>query len=603
MKMGKWGRKKWGHVPIPNEKEKKMNEKKSFGLFFLYSFALLMVFSFSMIFPHTALSQQKQLAGTVISVGKFARVRMNIGAKQKVEFGMKFNLVRQGEVLGQMVVKELYETEAILYAVEKNPTWFPQKGDILVHEEEKLPSQKIHEQTTLPSEPVLKESGTVSEEGKSLQKVNTPRPAIGVVEFAFSGDSLSYLTGSGPTSRESFMSRLEGALLRTERFTIVDRISLDKVAAEQALGLSGMIDPEKAAKVGQMRGAQGIVYGSVLNMSVHTENVKNIFTGNMEEQDVANVSLDARLMDTATAEVLTSVSASGQATGSVGAGDSLLAQAFDEACWDAAKKMAASFPFKLTVLQGGSDQIYLEGGKDIGVVLNQEYDVVRQVGEIKNVQGKILGLKKQKVGKIRVTQVEENYSLAQVFQGKNIQVGDKVESTPKISGSELFFNGSIVLGGMKAQQYKTELNATFGLRGDYFLTKGRKVFAKRVASLEVAYTGRKEDFMDAVKGKGVKDYTILPVRLSLGLAIGGINQNLYLGPGISYIFLKQREIYDDPSYNNPITKKSDYALGYHLQGSLYFGKVALNAIYTKAKSQRWNIDLSGWTFLMGYRFY
>lgn len=59
-------------------------------------------------------------------------------------------------------------------------------------------------------------------------------------------------------------SLLTANLSSNPQFTIVDRSELGKVLKEQALGLSGVITPETAAKVGRLTGANILVTGQVL---------------------------------------------------------------------------------------------------------------------------------------------------------------------------------------------------------------------------------------------------------------------------------------------------------------------------------------------------
>jgi hypothetical protein len=52
---------------------------------------------------------------------------------------------------------------------------------------------------------------------------------------------------------------LSTALSRGERFDMVEREQLTKVLGEQALGMSGLVNPEEAARIGQLLGAKMLV--------------------------------------------------------------------------------------------------------------------------------------------------------------------------------------------------------------------------------------------------------------------------------------------------------------------------------------------------------
>jgi len=61
-------------------------------------------------------------------------------------------------------------------------------------------------------------------------------------------------------------SLLTADLSSNAQFTLVDRAQLKKIMKEQALGLSGEISPETAAKIGRLVGAKILVTGQIFNV-------------------------------------------------------------------------------------------------------------------------------------------------------------------------------------------------------------------------------------------------------------------------------------------------------------------------------------------------
>lgn len=96
----------------------------------------------------------KVLGGQVISVAVKGRARINIGGDKGVAFGMKFTLLRDGNVLGIVEVKELYADTAIIYPVDEKSNLLPKVGDIVVasYEEEKNEENKKKEETKTQEE-------------------------------------------------------------------------------------------------------------------------------------------------------------------------------------------------------------------------------------------------------------------------------------------------------------------------------------------------------------------------------------------------------------------------------------------------------------------
>ncbi|NCC97823.1 MAG: hypothetical protein EOM02_13425, partial [Synergistales bacterium] len=71
--------------------------------------------------------------------------------------------------------------------------------------------------------------------------------------------------------------------------TVVDAVHVKKAAAEQRIGMSGLVDPSSAAKVGKVVGARYVLVGSVNSLG-------------------GEISLDSRLIDVETGTVLESLS-------------------------------------------------------------------------------------------------------------------------------------------------------------------------------------------------------------------------------------------------------------------------------------------------------
>lgn len=75
--------------------------------------------------------------------------------------------------------------------------------------------------------------------------------------------SIGVLKVTGPyrTLANGVSDLLTADLSTNEHFTIVDRTQLDKVLSELELGLSGAVNPDTAARVGYLTGAQVLVTG------------------------------------------------------------------------------------------------------------------------------------------------------------------------------------------------------------------------------------------------------------------------------------------------------------------------------------------------------
>lgn len=107
------------------------------------------------------------------------------------------------------------------------------------------------------------------------------------------------------------------ALIDTKRFRLVERQEIEKILREQNLGPNGVVDPKTAAKLGKILGVQYLVMGRITEFTTKTDTDaigslnRNNPMGMVVRTTKARVSIDARLVDATTAEILTSVTGTG----------------------------------------------------------------------------------------------------------------------------------------------------------------------------------------------------------------------------------------------------------------------------------------------------
>ncbi|MEX2536610.1 MAG: CsgG/HfaB family protein [Trueperaceae bacterium] len=124
---------------------------------------------------------------------------------------------------------------------------------------------------------------------------------VGQVDLSSEGDSFYRELGAGVA--DIFLTEA----FRSARFRITERGELDQIVREQNLAQSGRIDPGTAADVGRITGAQLIVLGSLSEFGITTTGgggrVLGIFGGSTETV-TARATVDIRMVDAVTAEVL-----------------------------------------------------------------------------------------------------------------------------------------------------------------------------------------------------------------------------------------------------------------------------------------------------------
>ncbi|HDQ99054.1 MAG TPA: hypothetical protein ENN51_02030 [candidate division WOR-3 bacterium] len=103
------------------------------------------------------------------------------------------------------------------------------------------------------------------------------------------------------------------ALMRTGRFTVVDRSAVDRLLAEQEFSYSGVVDPSSAARLGKMLGAE-----AVMLITVNAVKHDPFFDNSPEYRDAQ---LHVKIISVETTEML--YSSLGESSSFEGAADAL----------------------------------------------------------------------------------------------------------------------------------------------------------------------------------------------------------------------------------------------------------------------------------------
>lgn len=132
-------------------------------------------------------------------------------------------------------------------------------------------------------------------------QVRTGSVKVGEADLEKEGEGFFRELGSGVA--DIFVSEA----FRSGHFRITERAEIDKILLEQNLAQSGRIDPSTAADVGRITGAELIVLGSLSEFGVTTTGaggrVLGVFGGSSETV-TARVTVDIRMVDAVTAEVM-----------------------------------------------------------------------------------------------------------------------------------------------------------------------------------------------------------------------------------------------------------------------------------------------------------
>ncbi len=144
---------------------------------------------------------------------------------------------------------------------------------------------------------------------------------IAVFEFEDKTDgSIGWWRG-GQTVGQGMADMLLTSLVKSGSYIVIEREKLSEVMQEQSLGASGAVNEESATSIGKLLGAEVAVFGAVTEFSVKEEKRGGrapVFTprgprsvGLSISTARAGVTVDVRLVNTATGEILAAESVGG----------------------------------------------------------------------------------------------------------------------------------------------------------------------------------------------------------------------------------------------------------------------------------------------------
>jgi curli biogenesis system outer membrane secretion channel CsgG len=258
---------------------------------------------------------------------------------------------------------------------------------------------------------------------------------------------------------------LTSVVFNTHRFEVVDRKDIGKTLQEQDLGASGRAKKVTVAKTGQIVGAEYLIYAAVNEYTP----VKSRTGGSAGKaagalgllglsKSVSEVAMSFRVVDaTSSATLFTTteratagswaVDLAGISGNGGGAVASKQASPIGYAVQSCINKAVYNLVMKLkdrpwsgAVIRVAGQQAFVDAGSNTGLTSGVELVALSQGTEVRGLNGESLGQETSVIGTLRVVNVQEKYSVAEIVEGcKGLKVGDRVElrnSPPIVVGSK-----------------------------------------------------------------------------------------------------------------------------------------------------------------------
>jgi curli biogenesis system outer membrane secretion channel CsgG len=259
-------------------------------------------------------------------------------------------------------------------------------------------------------------------------------------------------------------------LVQDGTYSVIERKALDKILAEQNFSTSDRANPASAAKIGKILGLDAMIIGSITQFGGENKNTKVGGAGGgfggfgiggfSKKSSKAIVTIDARIVDIDTAEILVAADGKGESkresTSLLGGGGSwggwgaggvdMSTSGFEstiigEAVKGAVDQLSVGLIAGNTKLQTRtiiveglvaaveSDVIVLNVGVKTGIKVGDQLSVERVTREIKDpATGQVIRRMTNKLGIVQVTEVDEVSAVCKIVACTGFKVGDMAKT-------------------------------------------------------------------------------------------------------------------------------------------------------------------------------
>ncbi|MDD5644494.1 MAG: CsgG/HfaB family protein [bacterium] len=272
-----------------------------------------------------------------------------------------------------------------------------------------------------------------------------PKKTVAVADFENkAGVQAQWNLGDG------MAEMLTTALLETDRFIVVERRNIGQILEEQDFSLSGRTVNAGAPKIGKLLNAQILVSGAVTEFSQRVYDSGSMFEYKGFSFGLrgasAHVAINLRMYDTTTGQVIASkrVEGKGNVSGlNVGYSESDWAMGFDDFKASPLGKVTQEaineavyficmetqkIQWEGSIVTVKNNKVYLNCGTDSNVKIGDEFEIFRKGEELTDPgSGSSLGFETVRSGRVRVIEVHDKFSVAEIVSGENFSRGDIIK--------------------------------------------------------------------------------------------------------------------------------------------------------------------------------
>lgn len=286
---------------------------------------------------------------------------------------------------------------------------------------------------------------------KTLIAQNNQKVRVAVLDFDYSSVSdprwISIVGGGGSRGVSDI---LVNKLVESGQYSVIERSRIDAVLKEQNLGASGRVDASTAAEIGRILGVDIVIVGSItqFDLEQRRENIAVPIFGQSKTDTNAYVKLNARMVNTTTAEIVGTAEGNGTANqadrtttvfgfggGSATTNESKLLTAATEKAvnqvvetFNSKADAVATSPRAISnavVAAVAGNQIILNKGSRDGFAVGMKVTIERVTQQVKDpATGRVIRQLTQPIGMIEITDVDGQSSVGRVVSGSKFKIGD-----------------------------------------------------------------------------------------------------------------------------------------------------------------------------------
>jgi curli biogenesis system outer membrane secretion channel CsgG len=301
----------------------------------------------------------------------------------------------------------------------------------------------------------------------------TPRKKrVAVFDFDYGTvrSGIAALFGSDVDVGKGISDLIVKRLVQDGTYSVIERKALDKILAEQNFSTSDRANPASAAKIGKILGLDAMIIGSITQFGGENKSTKVGGAGGgiggfglggfSKKSSKAIVTIDARIVDIDTAEILAVADGKGESkresTSLLGGGGSwhgfgaggvdMSTSGFQETIIGEAVKGAvdqlstgliagnSKLQIRTIVVEGlvaavEGDSVVLNVGAKSGIKVGDQLSVERVTREIKDpATGQVIRRMTSKLGLIQVTEVDDVSAVCKIVAGTGFKVGDMAKT-------------------------------------------------------------------------------------------------------------------------------------------------------------------------------